>query len=640
MSMIRRTGFPALALSIGAGVISVVTLAVAVGGDSAASGRAEGVTPKSAPADAPRRGHWEVPTDPYVPVPPEARRTSPARRWVRNGFVNVQVNVDAEGNNILGDAANEPSIAVDPNHPHRMVIGWRQFDTIESNFRQAGWGHSHDGGWTWTFPGVIEPGVFRSDPVLDVDSEGYFYYNSLSRDNVFLCHVFKSFDGGVTWDDGVYAYGGDKQWMVIDRTSGVGRNNIYANWTRPGGSCDGQFTCSYDSGYTFKFCVEVPDEPWWGTLAVGPDGELFIGGWNFSTGFFVVRSNTVQDESLPLVWDLVAGVDLGGEYVKGEGPNPGGLLGQSYVAVDQSDGPTRGNVYFLSSVDPPGDDPLDVMFARSTDGGATWSDPIRVNDDPPGTNAWQWFGTMAVASNGRVDVIWADTRADPGGYDSELYYAYSEDAGETWSENVAVSPAFDPHVGWPDQDKIGDYYDMTSDQLGAHVAYSATFNGEQDVYYLRIGAYDCNGNGVPDDEDIANGTSLDCNENGNPDECENLADFDEDGKVDVGDLLLLLGEWGKEESIADLNCDGIVDDADLNYLLGAWPPLLPCPWDLNGDHVVDELDVDIVWEHWGDCPDPPEECPWDLSGDGDVDFEDVAIVEAHFGDCPSAPLAN
>jgi hypothetical protein len=41
----------------------------------------------------------------------------------------VQVNVDAGGGNIPGDAANEPSLAVDPTAPNRMTIGWRQFDT-------------------------------------------------------------------------------------------------------------------------------------------------------------------------------------------------------------------------------------------------------------------------------------------------------------------------------------------------------------------------------------------------------------------------------------------------------------------------------------------------------------------------------
>lgn len=75
----------------------------------------------------------------------------------------IQVNVDALGRNIPGDAANEPSIAVDPTDPRRMAIGWRQFDTISSNFREAGWAFSRDSGQSWTFPGVIQNGTFRSE---------------------------------------------------------------------------------------------------------------------------------------------------------------------------------------------------------------------------------------------------------------------------------------------------------------------------------------------------------------------------------------------------------------------------------------------------------------------------------------------
>ena len=50
------------------------------------------------------------------------------------GFVSIQVNVDGEGRNMVGDAANEPSIAVDLNDPRRIAIGWRQFDSILSPF--------------------------------------------------------------------------------------------------------------------------------------------------------------------------------------------------------------------------------------------------------------------------------------------------------------------------------------------------------------------------------------------------------------------------------------------------------------------------------------------------------------------------
>ncbi|NQV01122.1 MAG: T9SS type A sorting domain-containing protein [Bacteroidia bacterium] len=94
---------------------------------------------------------------------------------------------------------------------------------------------------------------------------------------------------------------------------------------------------------------------------------------------------------------------------------------------------------------------------------------------------------MSVAPDGRIDAVWLDTRDAPqGSYLSALYYSYSDDQGETWSVNERLSDAFDPHIGWPQQDKMGDYFDMESDEEGVHLAWANTFNGEQDVYYSRI----------------------------------------------------------------------------------------------------------------------------------------------------------
>jgi hypothetical protein len=445
--------------------------------------------------------------------------------WTYGGSASVQVNVDENGYNIVGDAANEPSIAVDPTNPSRMAIGWRQFDTTASNFRQAGWGYTRDGGRSWTFPGVIEPGVFRSDPVLDFDADGNFYYDSLTSDDLgYRCKVFKSTDGGATWDAGVDAYGGDKQWMAIDRTGGIGHGHVYHAWDYAGCCGDDWFSRSIDGAQTFELPVPIPDQPIWGVTTVGPDGAVYVAGRRYTTNeeFVIAKSTSARDPLLPVAFDFASAVDLGGvhHFYMGEGPNPGGLMGQIWVATDHSGGPTHGNVYVLCSVDPPDDDPMEVHFVRSVDGGLTFSSPVRVNDDPIGSNAWQWFGTMSVAPTGRIDVIFNDTRNDPGGYGSQLYYSFSTDAGVTWSANVPLSPPFDPHLGWPDQNKLGDYYDMVSDRVGANVAYAATFNGEQDVYYLRIGDYDCNANGVGDTEDIASGASMDVNLNGVPDECD------------------------------------------------------------------------------------------------------------------------
>ena len=42
--------------------------------------------------------------------------------------ISHQVNVNAAGQNIAGDAANEPTICIDPTNPNRMAVGWRQLD--------------------------------------------------------------------------------------------------------------------------------------------------------------------------------------------------------------------------------------------------------------------------------------------------------------------------------------------------------------------------------------------------------------------------------------------------------------------------------------------------------------------------------
>jgi FG-GAP-like repeat len=418
-------------------------------------------------------------------------------------YTSYQVNVDANGNNRVGDAANEPSICVDPNNPNRMSIGWRQFDSVSSNFREAGFAYTTNGGTRWIAPGVLENNVFRSDPVLNSDSAGRFFYLSLLQN--FFDDLWRSITGGQSWTAVGPADGGDKQWFTIDNTNSSGHGFQYQCWSTDGNNFGGrQFTRSTDGGLTWMDPINIPNSPRWGTLDVDSNGNLFIGGVNLDTGrIWCVRSTNAKNGAVVPTFDQSTAVNLGGDIVFGEPINLEGLVGQIFLAVDRTGTSTNNNVYMLASVQPTGfTTGSDVMFTRSTDGGRTFRAPRRINDDPINHAKWHWFGTLSVAPTGRIDAVWYDTRNSPNNVTSQLFYSYSIDGGNTWYPSVAVSNPFNPFMGYPNQSKLGDYITVVSNDGSANVAYAATFNGEEDIYYVRIrpaaAVSDFNGDARPD----------------------------------------------------------------------------------------------------------------------------------------------
>ena len=52
------------------------------------------------------------------------------------------------------------------------------------------------------------------------------------------------------------------------------------------------------------------------------------------------------------------------------------------------------------------------------------------------------------------------------------------------------------------------------------------------------------------------------------------ADFNNNGIVDVADILVLIADWGSTDPAHDLDSDGIVNVADLLIMIAAWGPCL------------------------------------------------------------------
>ena len=83
---------------------------------------------------------------------------------------------------------------------------------------------------------------------------------------------------------------------------------------------------------------------------------------------------------------------------------------------------------------------------------------------------------------------------------------------------------------------------------------------------------DCNNNGYPDDWDILSGLSEDMNIDGIPDECQCIADLNNDGDVNIAELLIIISAWSTSIPIFDINCDGIVNVNDLLIIINNWGP--------------------------------------------------------------------
>ncbi len=444
----------------------------------------------------------------------QGRRTSLAALWLtcvapaalaQRG---VQINTDSQGRDIAGDAANEPTFAISPVDPNRIVVGWRQFPTINSDARYAGRAWSTDGGLTWHNGGVQAPppgypNAQQSDPLVKANAQGVFYYwSEVFRPN-YAQFMYRSTDGGQTWatpTDIEDPTNGDKPWLAIDNTGGIGDGHLYGGWNHfdLGGYC---YVESTDDGATWTPSVRLADAggtQWMMHMVVGPEGEVYAAWKNYSQNAIVItKSINAKDRNTPTTFDAFGSGGRNGLDLRIDAANDPGFLNinptgyhQMFLGVDSSGGPRHGWVYALWP--DRRRDTADLYFARSADGGFTWETGIRVNDDAPG--AIQWMPAMSVAPNGRIDVVWFDTRHDSGHQApwSQLFYSYSTDGGTNWAPSRAISEAFNTTIGWPQQQKIGDYMESVSDATSVSVVYPATFNGGQDLWFVRLTPFQLN----------------------------------------------------------------------------------------------------------------------------------------------------
>lgn len=342
------------------------------------------------------------------------------------------------GNSINGMDPNEPSVCINPLNLNEIIIGANMNHFYRSD----------DGGLTWHHGAMHSSYGVYCDPAIIVDDQGSFYYFHLVPDlSRVVCQ--KRISGGDVWSDGSYtALNGtmqiDKEWACFDPV----KRNLYVTWSQFNrhGSTDPRdstiifLSRSEDRGLTWSQKVRVSNKGGnasGGFMSVhgsypatGPDGEVYVCWWS-PAGLMFDKSADEGRTWLPA--DIRVTTPVQWIY-----PVPGMQLTPSFpvISCDRSSGRYRGVIYINWSDNRKGANDSDIWMVKSMDGGKSWSDPIRVNDDPPGKQ--QFFNFLTIdQTTGYVYIVYYDRR-DYNDNRTDVYLAVSRDGGSGF-ENMKIS---------------------------------------------------------------------------------------------------------------------------------------------------------------------------------------------------------
>ena len=381
--------------------------------------------------------------------------------------LSVGANVDVSNEDT---PQSETSITVNPNNPMILVGGSNEIVRLP----MRGY-FSSNGGKSWGAvdvplppPATTNGTDFGSDPGVAFDTRGNVYYSFIV---VFFNRTFaaiqgtemavaKSFDGGKSWPQVTFfnfnsgsGKFNDKPLIAVDTNpNSPFRDSVYVAWDnaslnagKSSANDDLLFARSTDGGLTFSSPVALnnptggPRQVIGADPFVGPNGEVYVawhdvqqnllrvnssfnGGATFGQQLVIAPTVVAFDDAIPAMASRHA------------------LL---YPAcdTDRSSSANHGTLY-CSWMDETASNGTDIFVSHSTDRGASWSAPVRVNDDPTGVQKDQFNQWLSVdPASGSINLSWNDARNDPADIKTDIFFSRSTDGGLSFAPNVKVTTA-------------------------------------------------------------------------------------------------------------------------------------------------------------------------------------------------------
>jgi hypothetical protein len=334
--------------------------------------------------------------------------------------------------------------------------------------------YSKDGGLTWKGNKLKSKYGVYGDPVMMFDTTGRVYDFHLSNypkatwiDRI-VCQSAKTVDG--KFNEGTFpkpngTKAQDKHWVALDPKT----NTIYMTWTQfdkydskdPKDRSIIVFSKSTDQGKTWidpirisKYdgdCLDGDNTVEGAVPAVGPNGEIYVT-WTGPKG--LVFQCSLDGGKTWLAEEQELHVHHGGWDLEITGMMRAN--GLPILTCDLSKGPNRGTLYMNWCDQKNGETDTDSWLSYSKDGGETWSEPIKVNQDD--SKRHQFFTWMTIdQANGYLYFVYYDRRnyADDR---TDVYVSVSRDGGKTFSDHRINDTPFTPN----EKVFFGDYLNIAA----------------------------------------------------------------------------------------------------------------------------------------------------------------------------------
>lgn len=415
----------------------------------------------------------------------------------------------------------EVDLAVNPADPQNVVVASKDLDETASKCVWAVAQVSKDGGGTWETSYVGGQTADRrptdplfgwqciTDPIMAFRDDGALFYSIQAYDHTIegsdvpgplnglvgtvgsAIFAARSDDGGTTWSKIVPLHVGDganifHDYMRVLVNPATG--TYHTIWNQFTGvatvvpvlvSWDGESDRANPPTY-----IPIPERAQGTTMAgfaASTEGTLYVLLDDGADAWFTSSTDDGRTFAAPVI---VKALHRAGIERQKFGDDAFRTTGSYELVVDNTGGEREGWLYATVS---DCSDTCDVFVSRSEDGGATWSEKVRVNggEHEAGT---QWMPRPTIDRLGNVHVLYFDTSRAIETNWIDATWAVSTDAGATWANTYLTSAPFDGNLGIH-QDGfafIGDYNGIGAAGEHVYMAFPDTVTGRAEIAVAKV----------------------------------------------------------------------------------------------------------------------------------------------------------